>query len=159
MTATHKIHAIQEFQAAGWMDEKRKCANILQEQLCKDVLELLELFEEQGHSSSSSTATISVFETLARFIPLTPLTGQDEEWRDLDKTTFQNKRCPHVYKQANKFDGQAYWRNGRMFWEWDKSGKEKVFYLTAESDVPIEFPFSVPSSPEYVFAPRSQTLE
>lgn len=44
------------------------------------VLELIEIFAKQGHSGYSAMVTLSVFDHLARFKPLSDLTNDPDEW-------------------------------------------------------------------------------
>jgi hypothetical protein len=59
-------------------------------------------------------------------------------------------------------DGQAYWMDGQMFWEWDThpdidDGKPfKSSYTSRDSRVNIEFPWTQPDKPEYVFVPTKE---
>jgi hypothetical protein len=82
---------------------------------------------------------ISLFEKVARFEPLTPLTGDDDEWMEVGDGMFQNIRCSHVFK--NK-DG-AYDIDGRIFREPNGS-----CYTNGKSRVPVTFPYT--PSREYV---------
>ena len=45
----------------------------------KAILDLIELFASQGHSGFSAPYVINAFDRLARFKPLSPLTGEDDE--------------------------------------------------------------------------------
>jgi hypothetical protein len=69
------------------------------------VLELIEVFAKQGHSGGSAPAVVRLFSKLAMYEPLGPLTGNDEEWKEvnfgLDTLMYQNKRCTSVFKEAN----------------------------------------------------------
>ena len=133
-----------EFRAAGWCDENGKFDDEMQEAICKHVLELLKVFSDEGHSGSSAPYAINVFKTLAMFEPLVPLTGEDWEWTEVSDGTFQNKRCSHVFKQADRFDGQAYDIDGIIFYDWYKNEngeKSKSYFTGRESCVPITFPY------------------
>lgn len=133
-----------EFRAAGWCDENGKFDDEMQEAICKHVLELLKVFSDEGHSGSSAPYAINVFKTLAMFEPLVPLTGEDWEWTEVSDGTFQNKRCSHVFKQADRFDGQAYDIDGIIFYNWYKNEngeKIKSYFTGKESCVPITFPY------------------
>ncbi len=133
-----------EFRAAGWCDENGKFDDEMQEAICKHVLELLKVFSDEGHSGSSAPYAINVFKTLAMFEPLVPLTGEDWEWTEVSDGTFQNKRCSHVFKQADRFDGQAYDIDGIIFYNWYKNEngeKSKSYFTGKESCVPITFPY------------------
>lgn len=126
-------HAELEFKAMGWDLEK----NEMQSLMCKQVCELLDLFSSHGHSGTSAPYAISMFQKLASFEPLGPLTGEDWEWNEVGNGVFQNKRCSHVFKQADRFDGQAYDIEGRIFR--DPSGS---CYQNRDSQVPILFPYT-----------------
>jgi len=60
------------------------------------------LFSEQEHSGFSASLVISLFQRLSKFQPLTPLTGEDDEWMEVTENTFQSKRCPTVFKEGNE---------------------------------------------------------
>ena len=140
-------HAMTEFRAAGWVDENDKYSDEMQEAICKHVMKLLEVFDEEGHSGSSAPYAINMFSSLAKFEPIVPLTGEDWEWNDMSKygaehMWYQNKRCSHVFKDA---DGRAYDSSGKVFWEWytDEDGeKRKSHYTGSGSRVYIEFPYT-----------------
>ena len=149
----YQKHAIREFQAAGWTDENGKFKDEMQEAICDGVMKLLELFDQEGHSGSSAPYAINLFKTLARFEPITPLTGADDEWNECGDGVYQNKRMSSVFKQADRFDGKAYWLDGKVFWEWAIYEGEpfKSYYTSADSRVVIDFPWTKPESPEYVY--------
>ena len=143
-------HALAEFRAAGWMDENGKYSDDMQESICKNLLELLSMFSAQGHSGFSANYVISHFEKLARFEPLVPLTGEDWEWSDVSgmsdgEKMYQNTRCSRVFKQEDRFDGQAYDIQGKVFIEhsYDEDGEDVTFSFTnGDSAVPVTFPYT-----------------
>lgn len=140
-----KNHALMEFRAAGWCDESGKFDDEMQEAICNHVLKLLEVFADEGHSGSSAPYAVNVFKTLAMFEPLVPLTGEDWEWNEVHDGVFQNKRCSHVFKQADRFDGQAYDIDGIIFYDWytnNNGEKIKSYFTSKESCVPITFPYT-----------------
>lgn len=141
-------HAKREFIALGYkpVDQEEEGPNKWIQQA---VLDLLKVFSEQGHSGSSAPFAIGYFTKLAAFEPLAPLTGEAEEWHECSEGVFQNKRCSHVFKQADRFDGQAYDLNGRIFRE--PSGS---CYTGRDSMVPVMFPYT--PAREYVDVPASQ---
>lgn len=70
------------------------------------VTSLMETFVAYGHSGGSAEQTLAIFEKLARHIPITPLTGEDDEWHDRTnensgETMWQNKRCERVMKNIH----------------------------------------------------------
>ena len=146
-------HALMEFRAAGWMDENGKFNDEMQEAICKHVMNLLDVFHAEGHSGSSAPYAIDLFKKLAMQEPIVPLTGEDWEWIDHGHC-LQNKRCSRVFKQADRFDGQAYDINGIVFYDWcerpldeDEPGypgtrRFKSHYTCGDSFVPITFPYT-----------------
>ena len=145
----YEKHAWIEFRAAGWIDENDKFNDEMQELICKHVLKLLEVFDEEGHSGSSAPYAINLFEKLAKFEPVAPLTGEDWEWTNVSEygggnngILYQNKRCGHVFKD----DDGAYDMDGVIFWEWftDKETGEKFksYFTGRESRVPVTFPYT-----------------
>lgn len=147
-------HAIMEFKAAGWLDETGAYKDEMQAAICEHVLQLLRVFSDEGHSGTSAPYAIDLFKRLAAFEPLVPLTGEDWEWAEFQDGVFQNKRCSHVFKQADRFNGQAYDINGIVFYEWnerpldeDEAGfpgtrRFKSHYTNRDSCVPITFPYT-----------------
>jgi hypothetical protein len=127
-------HAKREFNALGWPGD---CE--MQAMVCDNVIELLTVFGEQGHSGSSAPYVLGVFEKLARFDPIAPLTGNDDEWTNVSEQNgeplYQNKRDSEVFKDG---DG-AYWISGKIFR--DKAG---CTYTCKESRVPVTFPWAKP---------------
>lgn len=127
--------------------------------LAEGTLELLKVFADQGHSGSSAPYAVAIFEKLALWKPIAPLTGADDEWQEVGEDTWQNKRNSSVFKGK---DGQAYWIEGRIFWEWFSSpdinhGKPyKTHFTSRGSSVNIEFPWTQPENPEYQFVPNEE---
>lgn len=68
----------------------------------KAVIDIAEKFSEQGHSGGSAMLVVQILEKVLRFRPLTPLTGEDDEWMEVEDGLFQNKRCPSVFKDAER---------------------------------------------------------
>jgi hypothetical protein len=98
---------------------------------------------------------------LAKFEPIAPLTGDDSEWIEVDQDAYQNRRMSSVFKQPDRFNGQAYWIEGVIFWEWvshhdiDRGAPYKSYFMSSESHVPITFPWVKPE-PEYRFRPTDE---
>jgi hypothetical protein len=148
-------HAMLEFKAAGWIDENDNWTDDWQQAICENVLNLLMLFSNQGHSGASAPYTIKLFEKLAMFEPIVPLTGEDWEWSDVrhngdGSIHYQNKRCSHVFKEG---DGQVYDIEGKVFWEWYKDQETgeafKSYYTSRDSRVYVTFPYT--PNKEYVY--------
>ncbi len=138
-------HAKREFQAAGWADAEGNIEEPMQRDICNHVLTLLEVFSAEGHSGSSAPYAIDLFKKLASFEPLVPLSGDDSEWNDVGDGRYQNNRCSHVFKDKDRFGGQAYDIDGIIFYDnyVDEEGKPyKSYYTSRDSAVPITFPYT-----------------
>lgn len=80
----------------------------MQDAIEANVLGIVREFSSAGHSGGSAPYTIGMLEKLLMFRPITPLTGEDDEWfevGDQPDVRWQNTRCPTVFKQQ---DGSAY---------------------------------------------------
>ena len=141
-------HAKREFLAIGYTPLDKEQEDGPDKWIQEAVLELLQVFSNQGHSGSSAPYCIGYFSKLAAFEPLVPLIGSDDEWNECSAGVFQNRRCSHVFKSADRFNGQAYDINGKVFREPDG-----CCYTSAEIAVPITFPYSPKT--EYVAVPKS----
>jgi len=122
-------HAKKEFEIKGWLGLPEDDP---QAWVVEDVLELLEVFAKQGHSGTSAPYVANLFFNLAKFDILGPLTGEDAEWVDHGDGFCQNKRCSHVFKNAN---GEAWDIRGVVWKERDRCFTDK------HSHVPVVFPY------------------
>lgn len=123
-------HAERELRLAGLFDKDSAYGGLLG----PAIMKMITAFEEEeGHSGMSASMAISIFEKVARFEPLTPLTGAPDEWNTIGDGYFQNKRCSHVFMK----DGEAYDSTGRVFRE--SSGS---CYTNSNSRVKIKFPYT-----------------
>lgn len=132
-------HARRELEIAGLFDKDSDYGGMVG----AAVMQMMQGFSEEGHSGFSAGMTSSIFNKVSRFEPLTPLTGNDDEWGGdhMDGDTLQNKRCSHVFKKIST--GLAYDINGKIFREPDGS-----IYTGSGSRVDITFPYTPKS--EYV---------
>mgnify|MGYP003704962879 CR=1 FL=1 len=144
-------HAIEEFKAVGWVNADGHYKDDMQGMICENVLQLLNVFSEQGHSGSSAAYALKMFERLVEFKCIGPLTGADSEWADTGHDVYQNKRCSSVFK--DKKTGECYDIDGKVFWEWyidEETGEHRKSYFTSrDSKIPVTFPYEVPDSPIY----------
>jgi hypothetical protein len=140
-----KDHALMEFRAAGWVDDRGEYCDEMQGMICDHVLKLLDVFTDEGHSGSSAPYAVNLFKTLAMFEPIVPLTGEDWEWTLLDygvDPKWQNKRCGRVFKDA---DGRAYDIDGIVFYDWfedENHERHKSHFTGKESRVYVTFPYT-----------------
>lgn len=100
------------------------------------IVGMVQLFDDEGHSGFSASYAVGILEKILRFEPVTPLTGEDDEWTALDyedDMVAQNKRCSHVFKRS---DGTAYDIEAVIFE--DKDGSR---FTSKDSRRDITFPY------------------
>lgn len=144
-------HAVTELKAMGMLDSEEE----MNDAMGADILELISVFAEQGHSGFSASYCIDKFTKLANYKPLAPLTGADDEWRDVAAlndgyTLYQNRRCSSVFRD----DNGAYDIDGKVLWEWarDEFGEPyKLYYSNSACKVPVTFPYTKPNTPIYEY--------
>lgn len=101
--------------------------------MVENVMALLKVFSDQGHSGASAATAIQLFSRLASFKPLAPLTGADSEWTEHAPGDYQNKRCSSVFKKGS----EVYDRHGYVF-VLPGGGT----YTTRESRRRVKFPYT-----------------
>lgn len=92
----------------------------------------------RAHGDDGISADLRIMSDLARFRPLTPLTGEDDEWRDVSQTGFplwQNVRYSTIFKTTPSND-TAYDIDGIIFI--DETGP----YHSAAGRTPVTFPYN-----------------
>lgn len=107
----------------------------MNQDMCKHILKMVDTFSEEGHSGFSASYAIGILEKLLRWEPLSPLTGEDDEWMEVGFGIYQNIRCSHVFKKGK--NGRAYDLDGRVFI--DQNG---CSYGSRDSIVFINFPYT-----------------
>ena len=101
----------------------------------EDLLELLSVMERDENPAE----TLSLFEKLTEERPLTPLTGEDNEWeyipmlKDGDEMVGlqQNKRCNWVYKHrgiAKDYQAILYHSTSRGLSYYDKTSQKEITF-------------------------------
>jgi len=114
----------------------------------ESVLKIIDAFSEMGHSGSSAYYTVVLLTKLLKYEPLTPLTGEEDEWYEVaDGKLLQNKRYSVVFKSIDPEDEwfrKAYTITGKIF-----SKDEVSWYTNYESRVEISFPYTI-KDPERV---------
>ena len=124
----------------------------MQDLMKENILDLIAVFSEQGHSGFSANYLTTHLTPLMSFKTLGPLTGNENEWTYLnysDELVAQNKRDSRVFRRA---DGSAYFIDGKIFVE--PSG---CAYTGSGSCVDIEFPCTPES--EYVYLTEEDMKE
>jgi hypothetical protein len=127
-------HARFELEKAGFFDKEKDFYGGM---TGKAVIELIELFAKQGHSGMSAPIVISLFSELANFKPLGAITGDDDEWNEVGREMFQNKRLSSVLKEGK--NGRAYYLDA-IIWK-DETGSFSGTVAGIKSSQFISFPF------------------
>lgn len=145
-------HAMDELDRIGMTEDSDDEMNVA---MRKHILHMMQEFANEGHSGFSAGYAINILTKLMDFKPLSPLTGEDSEWRNVrdygGEPHYQNIRRSSVFKDA---DGSCYDIDGKVFWEWykDEDGNiSKSYYTCFESRVPVTFPYTVPDKPIYEY--------
>ena len=110
------------------------------------LLAMLEASNVGEHSGCSWSFLLETFRRLASFKPLSPLTGDEDEWVEVAENLEQNKRCPTVFRK-NKNNGYAY--DIVTFVYTRDNGKTWVIIPSDQKF--IEFPYSVPDEPTKIY--------
>lgn len=116
--------ARDELKKAGLFDKDSDYDGMIGEA----VMELINKFAEQGHSGFSAGLTTSIFNKLAEYKPLSPLTDDPNEWMKISDSDYgcaeeyknvslwQSKRCPSCFSN----DG------GKTYYDIDDEGHKQV---------------------------------
>ncbi len=119
-------------------DEMQKLMN-------ENILEIVKTFSEQGHSGFSAGYALNLIKRLLAYKPISPLTGEDDEWNEVGENKYQNKRRSTVFKDGK--DNQAYDIEGIIF---TRDGGD-TWFTNKDSRAPVTFPYNVPEEPERVY--------
>ena len=106
-------YARKELEFAGLFDKDSDYGG----RLADAVMELVKVFAEQGHSGMSASMTRSLFNKVADYKPLTPITGEDKEWAECG-AGFQNIRCSAIFKETK--DSTPYYLDA-IVWQGENS--------------------------------------
>lgn len=90
------LHAKRELDAVGLVEAHEEYAGAIR----KAVIELIQIFADQGHSGGSAPMVASLFYKLANFEPLSAISGNESEWFCHNDSTYQNVRCSSVFKKG-----------------------------------------------------------
>lgn len=73
----------------------------------KNAIEMLKIFDKEGHSGMSASVTLRIFNALANWKNIDPLTNNPDEWQQLGSKDddWQNKRNPSCFTA----DFKTYW--------------------------------------------------
>lgn len=102
-------------------------------------------------SKQDRKAVLKIASRISTFTPLSPLTGEDDEWNliyeDKDEKTYQNRRSSNIFKHNDK----AYNIDGKIFYTPNNTYTDFIGFTNSESRVKVEFPFDPETKPISVF--------
>lgn len=108
------------------------------------IMELVRVFSNQGHSGFSAMRTLQLFNKVASYKTLIPLTGEDDEWTEVTKDLLQNNRAGNVFKDMEI--GKAYcidaiiWRTQTgSTWNGSAEGVSSRQYIKSFPFIPKTF--------------------
>lgn len=132
-------HAEQELKYAGYHIDNDNCTykdpmDGYGDGCAKCAIEMLKVFEKQGHSGMSANITLNIFNRLARFENLTELTNNPDEWQklggDSDKDWQSKRNCScfssdlktywNIEEKENKIIDEDGWFTMKPKSEWVK---------------------------------------
>jgi len=96
-------HAKRELELAGLFDKDSDYSGMLG----KAVMDLVKVFAKQGHSGFSAHQTLKIFQIVASYKNLTPITSNPDEWFEYETGNWQNKRDSALFSK----DGGKTWRS------------------------------------------------
>lgn len=131
--------------AKAELDRIPKDNDNMQEAVNNDILEIIEKFSEQGHSGLSAGYVIGKISRLLNYKPITPLTGEEDEWYEANsRGDRKNKRCTSVFQKEDgkviDIDAIIVSDNGGITW-----------YTSGRFYKEISFPYYPPNEPEKVY--------
>lgn len=140
--ATKELDLVLNQYEKGSVDyEKQKVLN-------ETILNLVKVYEEYKYEGYSKTLIINTVNRLFKYKPLTPLTGEEDEWEEEDTKletagTVINKRCPTVVKTVN---GEAFDLESKIY----SSDGGNTWYFDYNTEESISFPYYVPDEPQSI---------
>lgn len=96
-------HAEKELRLAGFCDKDSDYGGMLSQA----VLRMVYVFAAEGHSGFSANYTLQLFNEVARFRTLTPISSDPSEWRQVGPNDWQNIRDSRCFSA----DGGKTWYN------------------------------------------------
>ena len=126
--------------------------------ITRDIMQIINVFENQGHSGMSAGYATSIINRLLNNKPLLPLTGEESEWGEVeewnkDKNIQQNLRCWAVFRE-NFDNSTATYMDGKIFSE----DGGNTWFTNRNSELKITFPYYVPTDYEYVYLDKNDNV-
>lgn len=130
-----KRRAINEMTIAG-VDH-----DIYGDMTSKAVLELIDVFDKQGHSGMSAGLVLSIFTSLVNGKNLSPLTNDPTEWFQHSENNWQNRRNSSAFSMDG---GLSYYLVGESHWKTNKETGQQYRAMTFYQTKVVDNPFTQP---------------
>lgn len=129
-------------------------------EMVKNITDIVKLFQSQRHSGFSANYAINILERLLRFKPVSPLTGEDDEWHFVYKDsdgleTYQNQRCSSVFKKVDE--------NGNIIECYDcdaicmSDDGGLTWFTSKDTNDDITFPYMPPTHAKQIYIERDES--
>jgi len=131
-------HAKNEFKRAGWVDENGKYTDEMQEMACNNILELLQIFSNQGHSGFSANYVLNYFDKLVKWNIISPVKKEEDfDWEKVNDNTYQSKVISSVFKDEE--NGKPYYLEGIVWVDEDSSFTGNVENISSSQFIKLPF--------------------
>ena len=68
-----------------------------------NILKIIKIFSEEGHSGTSAQLATKIIYALLQFKPLSPIENRPQDWTTTAQDKIlQHNRCSNVFKEGNK---------------------------------------------------------
>ena len=136
-------HFKKECEILGWDNTRDK----MQQLIVRNVEDILKVVSNQGHSEFSMLYLLDLLNKAIKRIPLSPLTGSNDEWDDISDGLLQNKRDSRVFKPNDEepytIDAYAFREPNGSCYTGRSSHKEIKFPYRPCETIYIDVPFNV----------------
>lgn len=140
-------HAKREFVYAGYIPLEDEQEDDPNKWMQENILELLQVFGDQGHSGTSAPYAIRMFQKLADFKPLGPIKCTDDEWAlgesFSNNNIYQNKRLSSVFKEGK--DGPPYYLEAIV---WNETGEHSGGFTGTVDGISSSQAINLPFTPK-----------
>lgn len=107
-------HAVRELKMLNDLEPKDEINDPVWSNMIDDaVMGLIETFISQGHSGGSAYTVLALFEKLANFEALTPITDRPSEWHEHPDNLWQNTRNGALFSNDG---GKTYHNINKRTW-------------------------------------------
>ena len=112
-------HAKFEIERAGLNDKDADYDGAV----AKSVMDLIQVFSDQHHSGMSASYVLGVFDKLARFDVLSPLTDNPDEWQEICDETTEEHGTRTLYQ--NRRRGSTFsWDRGKTWYDIEDKSRD-----------------------------------